>query len=340
MSEDNNINLPADFDNLSKHAPLLAKIRLQGDGFVVPSTYFDEIAEKIISLISIPAAENSFPVPGNYFEALTNEIIAVTQLANLKTEAFGVPETYFNELEETINTKLALDNLKQDEGFDVPENYFEKLTEQITLRAQSDFSIENQKSGIENSFPDVPSGYFDTLADKISARIAEEEGIEPKETIERGRIIVFAEVLKRFARPVSIAASVALILAVSIWFFNRSENPEKDQFVKTNPKKFIPVVPQVKDTTTIPNENIVVQPEIKKKPEVNLPDKIIVKETDQQIDDRDIIEHLYLLDENIVADYLTDENVETISPSPEGSLNDEMLNYLIDHDADPSGIHK
>jgi hypothetical protein len=341
MSDDNNINFPPDFDDLSKHAPLLAKLRLQGDGFVVPSAYFDEIAEKIISLLALPPSENNFIIPENYFENLSGEISSLVQsldsIENQKSKIknpFVLPESYFDELDETIGTKLALDNLKQDEGFEVPGNYFENFADKLLTHV----AVDELGKG---SDADVPPGYFDTLADKIAARIAEEEGIEPQETVERGRIIVFAEVLKRFARPVSIAASVAVILAVSIWFFNRGENKMQDKFVKTTPEKIVPIViPQVKDTTAVLAKEDILKPEIKKRKKINQPDEVVVKGTDKQVDNKDILEQLYLMDENMVADYITDQDVNAASTSTEGSLNDEMLNYLIENDADPSDINK
>ncbi|MDQ3109340.1 MAG: hypothetical protein M3R17_05555, partial [Bacteroidota bacterium] len=170
---------------------------------------------------------------------------------------------------------------------------------------------------------------------------SEEEGIEPEKTAERGRIIVFAEVLKRYARPVSIAASVTLILSVSLWFFNRSENIRDDKtIVKTfTPGKNIqPVIPAPKKDSVsivVQPQNVALQPEIKKQPGVNHSQERIVK----QVDKNDVMEQLYLVDENMVADYIT-EDPQDNSSLEEGSLDDEMLNYLLDNDADASDIKK
>lgn len=373
MTEFNEYNLPADFDDLSKHAPLLEKIRAKGDGFVVPvdyfaeaeqlsvagcqlsaisgrqsaagfvvpENYFDELAERIIAVASLsslgdrgqPTAD-CFSVPEGYFEKLTDEILAVAKLSDLKTgESFEVPDSYFNELDETINTKLALDNLKQDEGFGVPENYFENFSDKILSQVAMDELAKGSDA-------DVPPGYFDTLADRISARIAEEEGAETGKAAERGRIIVFAEVLKRYARPISMAASVALIVSVAVWFFNREEQKVEiagNKPVKENTRPVVPA-PQ-KDSVQIiiqPKEAIAAQPEIKKPKPVNPGQQPVVKE----IDSKDILAQVDQLDESMVADYFSEVNMEVDLPQQEESLNTEMLNYLLDNNMEPSDINK
>ncbi len=342
MTDYNEHNLPADFDDLSKHAPLLDKLRAKGDGFVLPENYFDESEEHFISLTKLTNADNRqlitdncFSVPENYFEELADRIIAIVNLATAdkinSVNPFKVPESYFNELDETINTKLALDNLKQDEGFNVPENYFEKFADKVLTH----LAVDELGKGAD---ADVPAGYFDTLADRVAARIADEEKIEPEQAAERGRIIVFAEVVKRYAKPISVAASVTLILAVSIWFFNRGE--QKNEIVKviTPVKNIPPVIPAPKKDSvnvSIQPENIAVQPKNNKaKPPINLPEQAVVKEPNS----KDVLEQLDLLDENMVADYLIETNSQIEAAPAEGSLNEEMLQYLLDHNTDPSDI--
>jgi hypothetical protein len=335
-------NLPADFDDLSKHAPLLERTRFKGEGFIVPENYFDDLAERIITIASLsnttdrrqPTAD-SFFTPGGYFEKLTDEILAVAKLSDLKTgESFEIPNSYFNELDETIHTKLALDNLKQDEGFDVPENYFENFSDKIL----SHVAMDEMSKGPD---ADVPPGYFDTLADRVAARIAEEEG-ETEKTAERGRVIVFAEVLKRYARPLSAAASVALIVSVAIWFFNREKKEVLIADTKPVKQNIQPVIPAPKrDTVNMiiqPQNEIVAEPKKinKRKPPVNQEEQPVVNE----IDRKDVLEQLYLLDESMVADYITDQHAQLNSTPQEESLNNEMLNYLLDHNADPSDINK
>lgn len=348
MTGFNEHNLPADFDDLSKHAPLLEKIRAKGDGYVVPENYFSDSAELSVAgcQLSVVGKENpGFTVPENYFEELAERIIAIVNLSTTDdrqpttdcgkptTVPFEIPADYFNELNETIRTKLSLDNLKQDEGFFIPGNYFEKFADKILTQV----AVDEPGKGSDT---DVPTGYFDTLADRISSRISEEEDIEPIKAAERGRIIVFADVLKRYARPVSAAASVTLLIAVSIWFFNRKET--KVEIAKVNPQQNIqPVIPAPKKdsaTTVIqPQDNIAIQPKNNKKQKrINQDQQPVVKEVSSQ----DVLEQLYLLDENMVADYITDQNPEFVSTPQEESLNEEMLNYLLDNDADPSDINK
>ncbi len=357
MTDYNEHNLPADFDDLSKHAPLLDKLRTKGDGFVLPENHFGESEEHIISLTKLTNADyrdqttdNCFSVPENYFDELADRIIAIVNLATadkLKpNNLFKVPESYFNELDETINTKLALDNLKQDEGFAVPENYFEKFADKILSqiavnelnKKSHDSSLTSQVSHLTSQVS-PPAGYFDTLADRVAARIADEEKIEPEQAAGRGRIIVFAEVVKRYAKPISVAASVTLILAVSIWFFNRGEQ-EKNEIVKviTPVKNIPPVIPAPKKDSVIVSvqpENIAVQPIINKvKPPINLPEQAVVKEPNS----KDVLEQLDLLDESMVADYLIETNAQVETAPAEESLNEEMLQYLLDHNTDPSDI--
>lgn len=377
MTEFDDINLPADFDDLSKHAPLLDKLRAKGDGFVVPGNYFseafdfttviaqlsllnrqqagfvvpenyfEELAERIISIAQLHGIknENAFSVPNGYFEKLTDEILAIAQLSSLKnTESFEIPEGYFAELDESLNTNIALDNLKQDEGFEVPEGYFEKLSGKILSRV----AVDELNQG---SSADVPQGYFDTLADKIAARIAAEEStfakatagenIQNEKNIERGRVIVFAEVLKRYARPISIAASVTLLIGVSIWFFTHNNNGKTDHVIVNNnikPKQIIqPIIAPIQkhDSVIIPKpDNIAVVKTPKHK--LNHSHDQVVK----QLDKKDIMEQLDLLDENMVAEYVSDKNPEIKIVSQEEYLNNEMLNYILDNNTDASDINK
>jgi hypothetical protein len=383
VTEFNDINLPADFDDLSKHAPLLDKLRAKGGGFVVPDNYFkeslefvtvggqlsavggkdggfivpenyfEELTERIISIVNLTSLDknkttdsqqptaNSFPIPENYFEELSERIISIVNLTSLdknKTadsqeptaNSFEVPEGYFNELDETLNTKLALDNLKQDEGFDIPEGYFEKLSEKILSRAAVDEL--NQGSDAE-----VPAGYFDTLADRISARIAEENSNSEK-AVERGRIIVFAEVLKRYARPVSIAASVTLLISVSIWFFNRSNN-QTDHLAKYVPSNqhFTPVIPPVQknDFLVVPKNNVIA---FVKTPKHNSLQKVNHSQSnDVKVQIADVMNQVEQIDENSIADFA--QNNSDVSTIQQEKLSNEAIsNYIIDSNIDANDL--
>jgi hypothetical protein len=362
MSDHDEINLPADFDDLSKHAPLLEQLRGKGDGlvvpqnyffesaeltdvkigipehdgFIVPENYFSELAERIISVAQLHGLknENAFVIPENYFENLTNEITALATISDLKNaDVFDVPEGYFAELDNELVTTLALDNLKQDEGFIVPPNYFENFANTIMSRV----AMENLNEGSDQ---DAPEGYFDTLADRIAARIAEEEAAKGKSSSDEGkkknkdraRIIVFAEVLKRYAKPVSIAASVALVIGVSIWFFNRSNGGiVENNSVATNHVKAKPPINEI-----APKQNYIPQQQIastntvkpvkdKFHPSVNPSPTQVVK-----VEKKDIMEQVDLLDENAIADEISN-GLQSISNSDE-TIDESILDQLNDVD--------
>ncbi|MEH3112759.1 hypothetical protein [Pedobacter terrae] len=86
-----------------------------------------------------------------------------------KHQPFSVPDGYFENGEDGIFSAIFLDGLKQqtiNNDFGVPQLYFEDLTERI----QTQITL----SGIpkaEKSFA-VPDNYFDTLQNRIADRIA------------------------------------------------------------------------------------------------------------------------------------------------------------------------
>lgn len=358
MNEYNDIDLPADFDDLSKHAPLLEELRSKGDGFAVPENYFSEtselvnakttlpdstgfavpenyfedLAERILAVVQFPGKENPFSVPENYFGNFADEIASVASLHELKNqEGFELPENYFSELESTLETKLALDNLKQDEGFSVPDGYFEKLTGQIIARA----AVDELQNG---SDADVPEGYFDSLADRISARIAEEEGGTKEETQERGRVIVFAEIIKRYSRPVALAASAALLIAVSTWFLNRGNENGTDQpitKIDTVTKSVPQVVPQPKTNEVIASQEPKKDSVVAKAPKQIIAYKpkkenktLAVNQTPivpVKVEKQDVIDQMYLLDENAVAEALSQANTEAPANEDIDAIQNELM---------------
>jgi hypothetical protein len=316
------------------------------DGFVVPENYFEELAERILAVVSLKstAAANPFTLPEDYFETLANEITSVANLAALKNPGtFEIPENYFAQLDETLKTNIALDNLKQDEGFKVPENYFGKLGDSVLSR----IAVEELNTG---SDADVPEGYFDTLADRLANRIAEEENNVKEKNNERGRIIVFAEILKRYARPASIAASLALVIGVSSWFFNRSENnpgqtiAAKDVHSK---QQILPIVPlSKKDSALLPLQQLVNNTTIdsaktavkyKSPRKINPPPQVVVKDENKHVDKNDVMEQVDLLDAGTIADFVNAQGTELKNQSDE-LLNESMKEYLLNDNADPGLI--
>ncbi|HTL81921.1 MAG TPA: hypothetical protein VL651_09470 [Bacteroidia bacterium] len=353
-----NIELPSDFDDLSKHAPALHELRNRTGEFVLPENYFGEHAELISALTSIPSA-GEFIVPENYFEELAEKIISLANISAIKDkegfelpegyfekfadditstaelhsithkDGFNVPVNYFGEFDAELNTKIALDNLKQDEGFNVPDNYFDKFTERIVAQASLEDAIDK--------LPAVPEKYFDTLADRITARI-KAEGHEVPEAVERGKVIVFAEVIKRYARPVAIAASAALLIAAAFWFLNKNEEPGKKQLAKNEQHvpKILPapvVAPAHKDSVVTVNtvpQNIAQQTAHPKKhkPQVNQQ-----SQQDVQLAKNDIMEQSDLLDVNTVADFINtstdiDLSKQTITTDP--SIDADVINSNLD----------
>src|SRR6187551_265026 len=139
MNEFDDINLPADFDDLSKHAPLLEKIRAKGEGmphedssqwgFVVPEGYFEEALPMIESLSAVSGQQSAvggkdagFLVPENYFEELAERIIAIVNISsadNRQPTTDNAPEGYFENLADQILAAAKLSDLKTGESFEV-----------------------------------------------------------------------------------------------------------------------------------------------------------------------------------------------------------------------------
>ena len=91
--------------------------------FMVPSGYFDNLEERIVSGKNLEEFKNNgltggFTVPGNYFEELTANIqsrLTIEEVVNKKDAGFTVPEGYFNQLnksivDKTVNSRNASGN--------------------------------------------------------------------------------------------------------------------------------------------------------------------------------------------------------------------------------------
>jgi hypothetical protein len=377
-NEECDINLPADADDLSKHAPALFALKGTEEGYVVPALYFEELSELVVSKACIPedgglvvpenyfeesaeliAAKTALPaqddltVPENYFEELPAVIEANTALstfdhaqsdnaglrtpekyfeelsANIeaqislenilpKTEG-EVPTGYFSEMENELHVHIALDNVKQDEGFVVPEGYFSDLTDRVLAET----SLE--KSEVNND--EVPAGYFDSLADTVIARLEKEGSIEKEE--ERGRVVVLAQ-WKKFVAVTAVAASVALLVVLALTFINKDDNGDgsmqyaykpnnlvPENFVNTNPQQ--PVI----DTNSSNNS---VVPEKVNTQLANIPKEIKLNPENQVIENDDIIAHTDLMDEALVMDFVSENNM--IEETDE-VLDPAMMEYLM-----------
>lgn len=170
------------FDELAQH--ITSRIRLEefkgsSGGFTIPENYFEQLSSNIQSRVNIQAAlntdETGFITPENFFDEQAGQIqsrIAIEQYVNNEAETFNVPENYFEELNNNIQSRVALEEYlnKQDEGFAVPENYFDELSSNI----QSRIAVEELMNSEAESFT-VPENYFDELSSNIQSRIAVEE---------------------------------------------------------------------------------------------------------------------------------------------------------------------
>jgi negative regulator of sigma E activity len=97
---------------------------------------------------------------------------APTLAAMGKRNPFSVPDGYFENSDEVIFSAVFLDGLKQktnNNNFEVPQHYFEELTERI----QTHIALAEMPKA-ENTFA-VPENYFDTLQNRITNRIAASE---------------------------------------------------------------------------------------------------------------------------------------------------------------------
>ncbi|WP_454803900.1 hypothetical protein [Mucilaginibacter phyllosphaerae] len=153
--------------------------------FTVPSGYFEDAGQRILSLIKLNEFKSDdtaqgFAVPNNYFEDLNANIRArmnIEAIAGTEEKGFTVPDGYFKQLTGNIQSRINLDtalNTTEAEGFTVPQGYFEQLTGNIQSRVNLETALENTEA---ESFS-VPQGYFDNLQRQITARIAVEEILE------------------------------------------------------------------------------------------------------------------------------------------------------------------
>lgn len=287
MNEYNDI-LPDDFENLEKYAPSLLAIGRR-DGFVVPENYFDELPAHLQALLTVTQAardkfaglrteENYFADlqqiveilividkaardknaglsdPGdNYFDELTAQIEALNRLNAIAGDKkpYELPGDYFNQLNDELLTKLALDNLKQDKEnlFAVPEGYFDQLAGKM----QSFAALEQMKQGEET---DVPADYFSTFASRVQERIAAEEKTA-NTTPKAGKLISLSVHFSKNVRTYSAAAALLLVLGAGYVWYNSATGPlvNPGNNVAKNDTGNVKQKQQVIDTNTTPEVN-------------------------------------------------------------------------------------
>ena len=94
-----------------------------------------------------------------------------------RESGFNVPENYFDELNDNIQSRINIDSaLGSDTGFSVPENYFDELSTNI----QSRVFVEEALSAAKGSFA-VPENYFEELTNQIQSRVFVEEALMTSE---------------------------------------------------------------------------------------------------------------------------------------------------------------
>jgi hypothetical protein len=136
--------------------------------FTVPSGYFDESEQQIVSFIKLDELKNSAPpegftVPENYFEQLSNAIqarINVDEALNKEVTCFTVPEGYFDNMQQQIQSRILVGKALSEPavGFDVPQDYFSQLTQNI-LNKTSNQETANRKGVIRKLFSSVAFKY-------------------------------------------------------------------------------------------------------------------------------------------------------------------------------------
>lgn len=102
----------------------------------------DEGWEKQIPLLRAAGKENPFDVPDGYFNNLQQQItsrIAIETVSPRDSNGnLAVPQGYFDTLEDQIMSSVRLEKLKnltEEGGFTVPEGYFDSLNNSIKQKA-------------------------------------------------------------------------------------------------------------------------------------------------------------------------------------------------------------
>lgn len=93
--------------------------------------------------------ENPFLIPSGYFESMAEQIqsqITINQL-DTDTAILEIPESYFDNLEERISATIKLEELKDvtaSKIFTIPENYFDSFEARISSRIKAEDNKDKQ----------------------------------------------------------------------------------------------------------------------------------------------------------------------------------------------------
>ncbi|MDB4926245.1 MAG: hypothetical protein JWR23_2301 [Mucilaginibacter sp.] len=154
---------------------------------------------------------NAFTVPDGYFDGLKERIISGIKLDEIKNttplNGFTVPENYFEDLGSTIKSRINIETILNPEntGFTVPANYFEELKSKI----QNRLLIEQAVNNAEDTFT-VPQNYFSQLNKNILNKTVNQGVVKPKSAMIR--------MISSTAFKYATAACVILMLGTGLFF--------------------------------------------------------------------------------------------------------------------------
>ncbi|MFK5957687.1 MAG: hypothetical protein QM495_02340 [Lutibacter sp.] len=121
---------------------------------------------------------------------------------SLKKTGFEIPNKYFDTIEDTVFTKLKIENLQKystKKRFKTPENYFNSVEDIVIAKLKAEaIQIEN-KSTLE-----VPKDYFNSIDENVFTKIKSE-----------AKIISLKNTLTKIIFPITIAASLLLIITLN-----------------------------------------------------------------------------------------------------------------------------
>lgn len=186
--------------------------------FTVPAGYFDDLRERTLSLKNlddISLRQAGFSVPESYFEELEANIssrITVATAVNIDNTGFILPDNYFDKLSGNIQSRINIEEAAGSEsvGFGVPEGYFENLQQNITARIAIDEAVN-----ADEPFA-VPAGYFDKLNAAILSKTvdADEQQTEQEPVKQRGIVRKFLT-----SGVYRYAAAACVTIAIGVSFF-------------------------------------------------------------------------------------------------------------------------
>lgn len=154
-------------------------------------------------------------------EEILNELKAISPaLAEMeKVNVFRVPDGYFDDLDEKINTIVFLHQDEKNNFQKVPNGYFDKLSSAIFSRIKENETADDEIEPVspalhylkeENVFT-IPAGYFDNLSDKILKKINHQNA----------KVVSFSSI-KKWWRYAAAAVVAGIITITSVQFFNKS----------------------------------------------------------------------------------------------------------------------